>query len=375
MSVDCECVVIGAGVVGLAVAASLAQQGREVIILESEADFGTISSARNSEVIHAGIYYAKDSLKARYCVRGKQLLYAYCNERRVPFRQCGKLIVATNGFQLEQLEQIKCRAYDNGVDDLETLSSIQAQALEPSLACTGALLSPSTGILDSHAFMVALLGDAENHGAVLVCRTRVKAISYHEQRSCFELSIQDDEQSTLTARQVINAAGHGACALSNTIKQIPLAERGQAVMYKGNYFSLAVPSPFTRLVYPVPEEAGLGVHLTLDMAGRARFGPDVEPVENEDYAVDPARAEGFSDAIRKYWPELPDNVLLPDYSGIRPRIRINDTLYPDFLIQGPSQHGLPGLVNLLSIESPGLTSSLAIAEAVSEMLDALNSHE
>lgn len=368
MSVDCECVVIGAGVVGLAVAARLAQHGHEVIILDAEADFGTVTSARNSEVIHAGIYYAQDSLKARYCVRGKQLLYRYCKERHIPFRRCGKLIVATSDSQLEQLEQIKQRAHKNGVDDLASLTSGQAQTLEPSLACTGALLSPSTGILDSHAFMVSLLGDAQNHGAVLVCQTRVNSISYRGQNKGYELSIEGDEQNTLSSRYVINAAGHGACALANTIVQMPQASRGQAVMLKGNYFSLVVPSPFERLVYPVPEEAGLGVHLTLDMAGRARFGPDVEPIEYENYEVDPARGLGFSDAIRKYWPGLPDDALLPDYSGIRPRIRFNGKLYPDFLIQGPSQHGLPNLMNLLSIESPGLTASLAIAAHVSTML-------
>ncbi|MFK7859897.1 MAG: NAD(P)/FAD-dependent oxidoreductase [Granulosicoccus sp.] len=369
MSVECECVVIGAGVVGLAIAARLAEQGREVVIVEAEADFGTVSSARNSEVIHAGIYYAKNSLKARYCVRGKHLLYAYCQQRQIPYRQCGKLIVATDDGQLQQLEQIRLRARANGVVDMETLTMAQAHALEPSLACTGALLSHSTGILDSHAFMVSLLGDAENHGAVLVCRTRVEAIIHHEHKDCYELSINDgEERSTLTASQVINAAGHGACSLSGTIAQIPETHRAQPLMYKGNYFSLAIKSPFSRLVYPVPEAAGLGVHLTIDMAGRARFGPDVEPVDTEDYRVDPARAEGFTKAIRKYWPDLPDNALLPDYSGIRPRVRIGGELYPDFMLQGPADHGLSGLINLLSIESPGLTASLAIAEAVTAIL-------
>lgn len=416
MEVDCECVVIGAGVVGLAIAAKLAQLGREVIILEGEADYGSITSARNSEVIHAGIYYAKDSLKAKLCVQGKQQLYAYCRDRKIPFSQCGKLIVAADAEQLSKLSQIKARAIANGVDDLSQLTAAQAQELEPQLACTGALLSPSTGIVDSHAFMVSLLGDAENHGAVLVPRTRVVSMRHVDEVGCYELqTLPEDatgpkhtdrqvrtteqmqaeknekntqEKSALTAKYVINAAGHGACDLVNSLQssrqhlpkndvmgnaadELTLDAMGNvmnAVMFKGNYFSLAAPSPFSRLVYPVPEEAGLGVHLTIDLAGRARFGPDVEPVDTENYVVDPCRAERFYAAIRRYWPALPDESLLPDYSGIRPRVQVNGDLYPDFLIQGPLQHGLPGLVNLLSIESPGLTASLAIADEVATML-------
>ncbi|MFK8079604.1 MAG: NAD(P)/FAD-dependent oxidoreductase [Granulosicoccus sp.] len=369
MSVDCECVVIGSGVVGLAIAANLAARGREVIILESEADYGSVTSARNSEVIHAGIYYAAHSLKARYCVRGKQLLYAYCKQRHIPHQRCGKLIVATDQAQLQQLEQIRMRAQANGVSDLVFLTKDKAQSLEPMLACTGALLSPSTGILDSHAFMVSLLGDAENLGAILARGTRVDKIQFSENHACYKLLTSSDQQVTLTARQVINAAGHGASALANSIEQIPDRLRTQSVMSKGNYFSLSMKSPFSRLVYPVPEEGGLGVHLTIDLAGRARFGPDVEPVVCEDYAVNPARADGFAVAIRKYWPELPDNALHPDYSGIRPRVRSGGELYSDFILQGPAQHGLSGLVNLLGIESPGLTAALAIAETVSDMID------
>ena len=394
MGVDCDCAVIGAGVVGLAIAAKLAQLGREVIILEREADYGSITSARNSEVIHAGIYYAKDSLKARLCVQGKQQLYTYCRERQIPYSQCGKLIVAANTEQLSKLSQIKARASANGVDDMTELTAVQARTLEPQLECTGALLSPSTGIVDSHAFMVSLLGDAENHGAVLVPRTRVVSVRHDMQGAFYELQTRQEEASdelynelhdelhngklhkedeiTLTAKCVINAAGHGACAMANSLlsanERPPMDKLMHAVMFKGNYFSLAAPSPFSRLVYPVPEEAGLGVHLTIDLAGRARFGPDVEPVETEDYVVDPQRADRFYAAIRRYWPALPDESLLPDYSGIRPRVRINGELYPDFLIQGPEKHGLPQLVNLLSIESPGLTASLAIADEVIAML-------
>ena len=405
MEVDCDCVVIGAGVVGLAIAAKLAQLGREVIILECEADYGSITSARNSEVIHAGIYYAKDSLKARLCVAGKHQLYTYCQDRQIPFSRCGKLIVAADIDQLSRLSQIKARASVNGVDDLTKLTAAEAQTLEPQLECTGALLSPSTGIVDSHAFMVSLLGDAENHGAVLVPRTQVVSLRHDPQLACYELQtrqvvagneltdeikgelndksdndVNNEAETILRSTCVINAAGHGACAVANSLSSVrpmPPEEMQKAalmngpmdaVMIKGNYFSLAAPSPFSRLVYPVPEQAGLGVHLTIDLAGRARFGPDVEPVETEDYMVDPQRADRFYAAIRRYWPALPDGSLLPDYSGIRPRVRVNGELYPDFLIQGPSQHGLSGLVNLLGIESPGLTASLAIADEVALML-------
>jgi len=365
--VDSECVVIGAGVIGLAIAAKLAQQGREVMVLDAGPAFGTVTSARNSEVIHAGIYYAKDSLKARLCVDGKQQLYAYCRERQIPFQQCGKLIVATEPAQVARLQDIRQRAAANGVRDLELLNRDDASALEPELACEGALLSPSTGIIDSHSFMLSLLGDVENHGGVLVCRTRVKALEYRGLTASHVVYIDDEEASTLSCRLLINAAGHGACCLANSIRPSAGARQLEPLMYKGNYFSLAARSPFSRLVYPVPEQAGLGVHLTIDLAGRARFGPDVEPVEREDYAVDPARAESFYTAIRRYWPGLPDNSLLPDYSGIRPRVILDGQLYPDFCIQGPADHGLPGLINLLGIESPGLTASLAIAEEVAAM--------
>ena len=367
MSVDCEVVVIGAGVVGLAIAAKLSQSGHEVIILEAEPDYGSVTSARNSEVIHAGIYYSNNSLKARYCVQGKHQLYAYCKQRHIPHRNCGKLIVASDDAQLGQLTTICQKAVANGVSDLQLLSAQQAQALEPHLFCTGALLSPSTGIVDSHALMVSLLGDAENHGAVLVCRTRVSHLSYDKRKTCYQLQTHGDEDAMISAQQVVNAAGHGAAALANAVLEDRTAQRFDPVMYKGNYFSLAAASPFSRLVYPVPEKAGLGVHLTIDMAGRARFGPDVEPIETLDHAVNPDRSRQFYAAIRRYWPALPDDALLPDYSGIRPRVRINGELYPDFLIQGPEDHGLPGLVNLMSIESPGLTASLAIADAVSNM--------
>lgn len=368
MSVDCECVVIGAGVVGLAIAAELAQQGREVLLLDAEDSYGSVTSARNSEVIHAGIYYAPDSLKAQYCVQGKQRLYEYCQQRQIPHSQCGKLIVATSPSQYLQLEQIQLRAKANGVHDLTLISAADAQSMEPQLQCVGALLSPSTGIVDSHSFMLSLLGDAQNHGTTLVCGARVGALTYSPVRKCYEISTLGEHAMKLTASLVINSAGHGACALANSVADSS-GNVATPVMFKGNYFSLAGQSPFSRLVYPVPEAAGLGVHLTIDLAGRARFGPDVEPVERECYDVDPQRSESFYSAIRRYWPGLPDNSLQPDYAGIRPRVQFNDTLHSDFYIQGPDSHGLPGLVNLMSIESPGLTASMAIAKAVSNLVN------
>ena len=370
MSADCECIVIGAGVVGLGVAARLARAGMEVIILETEADLGSITSARNSEVIHAGIYYAANSLKARYCVHGKHQLYAYCKARAINYRQCGKLIVATNNSQLEKLAAIRDRAAANGVNDLQLLTSQEAQALEPQLSCCGALLSPSTGIIDSHGFMLSLYGDAKNNGGVLARRTRVDNVTYNQRRALFEVSTSSEGVGTcITAGRVVNAAGHGACEIANQVLQLTETARFAPVMIKGSYFSLNAAAPFSRLVYPVPEAAGLGVHLTLDLAGRARFGPDVEPVTEENYAVDPVRAMNFSAAIRCYWPALPDDALVPDYAGIRPRVSINNKLHEDFIVQGPEQHGLPGLVNLLSIESPGLTASLAIGDAVAKHLE------
>ena len=369
MSIDCECVVIGAGVVGLAIAARLASDGREVIIIEAESDFGSGTSARNSEVIHAGIYYAKDSLKARYCVQGKHRLYDYCKDRLIPFRQCGKLIVASNQEQLQQLEAIRARAQANGVHDLQLLNCDQAQALEPALTCVGALLSPSTGIVDSHALMTALLADAENAGAVLAKNTRVSDVIFQSAQQAYDVVIDDELASTLRTRIVINTAGHGSVEIAKRLRGSEPSQTLKAVMYKGNYFSLTTKAPFSRLIYPVPEQAGLGVHLTLDLAGRARFGPDVEPVSStEDYRVDPIRSNSFYAAIRRYWKALPDDALVPDYSGIRPRVSIDGELYPDFHIEGPIEHGLPGLVNLLGIESPGLTASLAIADAVAGKL-------
>jgi L-2-hydroxyglutarate oxidase LhgO len=360
-----DCVVIGAGVIGLAVARRLAQLGREVIVLEAAEGIGTVTSSRNSEVIHAGIYYPAGSLMARMCVSGRHALYAYCREHGIPHRNCGKLIVATSPKETAKLASIRAHAEANGVDDLKTLSSDAARALEPALHCDAALLSPSTGIIDSHAFMLALRGEAEDAGAALAFHTpllRAKA-----DRGWIELDAGGEAPMTLECRLLVNAAGLNASAVARGIEGMPIELIPHAYLAKGNYFSCSARAPFSHLIYPVPEPGGLGVHLTLDMAGQARFGPDVEWVESIDYAVDPARAERFYPAIRRYWPTLPDGALMPSYSGIRPKIVPPAVAVQDFLIQGPSNHGVGGLINLFGIESPGLTSSLAIADYVGEL--------
>ncbi|MBX2881306.1 MAG: NAD(P)/FAD-dependent oxidoreductase [Granulosicoccus sp.] len=371
LSPDFECVVIGAGVVGLAIAASLAQCGRDVLLIERESEIGTATSARNSEVIHAGIYYRPGSLKARLCVQGKHALYRYCRDRAINYRRCGKLIVASSTAQHRQLAAIKKNARANGVDDLEELDADRARAMEPQLRGTAALYSPSTGIIDSHALMLSLLGDAENHGAMLLPCAHVDAVAQIAKTQVFSITVTQDEcTQQLTCRYLINAAGHGACAIANTIEGIPESQKPRPVYYKGNYFRLLGPSPFSRLVYPVPQEGGLGVHITFDLAGQARFGPDVEPVEQVSYQVDPHRSDAFYEAIRQYWPALADCTLEPDYAGIRPRIIYQGRLHEDFLIQDSSEHSLAGLINLFSIESPGLTACLSIAEEVSNRLSA-----
>ena len=360
-----DCIVIGAGVIGLAVARRLAQAGREVIVLEAAEGIGTETSSRNSEVIHAGIYYRAGSLMAQMCVSGKQLLYAYCGEHGIPHRNCGKLIVATTSKETEKLQSIRAHAEANGVLDMQLLAGEAARALEPALNCDAALLSPSTGIIDSHAYMLALQGDAEAAGAAFAFHTpllRAKASAGQ-----IEIEAGGDAPMTLQCDLLVNAAGLGAPTVARNIEGMPIELIPCAYLAKGNYFSCSVRAPFSRLIYPVPEPGGLGVHLTLDMAGQARFGPDVEWVEAIDYAVDPARAERFYPAIRKYWPTLPDGALMPSYSGIRPKIVPPAVATQDFLIQGPRAHGVSGLINLFGIESPGLTSSLAIADHVGEL--------
>jgi L-2-hydroxyglutarate oxidase LhgO len=354
-----DCVVVGAGVVGLAVARALALAGREVVILESENCIGSGTSSRNSEVIHAGIYYPAGSLKARLCVQGKEMLYAYCAEHGVAHRRCGKLIVATDDSQLAQLEQIRAKAAANGVHDLQMLTREQALALEPQLHCTGALLSPSTGIIDSHAYMLSLLGDAERAGATLVLNAPLDGGTVG--KDGLFLNVQGE---TWQARALVNCAGIHAPAVAATLQGLASACQPRAYYAKGNYFSCSARAPFSRLIYPVPEQAGLGVHLTLDLGGRARFGPDVEWVDTPEYAVDVGRAASFYGEIRKYWPALPDHALRADYAGIRPKLDGPGHAAADFRIDDASVHGIPGLVNLFGIESPGLTASLALAELV-----------
>src|ERR1700733_11406046 len=363
-----ECVVIGAGVIGLAIARRLARAGREVIILEAAEGIGTVTSSRNSEVIHAGIYYPAASLMARMCVSGKRALYEYCGEHGIPYRNCGKLIVATTPKETAKLQSIKAHAEANGVTDLQTLDGEAARALEPALNCDAALLSPSTGIIDSHAYMLALRGEAEDAGAAFAFHTPLLAARTRDGR--IEVDAGGDAPMSLECRLLINAAGLGASGVARSIDGMPIDLIPPAYLAKGNYFSCSARAPFSHLIYPVPEPGGLGVHLTLDMAGQARFGPDVEWVDHIDYAVDPARAERFYPAIRRYWPALPDGALMPSYSGMRPKIVPPAVAVQDFLIQGPKDHGIDGLINLFGIESPGLTSSLAIPRHVGDLAKA-----
>ena len=364
MAEKVDCVVIGAGVVGLAVARALAMRGREVLVLEAEDAIGTGTSSRNSEVIHAGIYYTPGSAKARLCVAGKELLYPYCAARGIEHRRCGKLIVAADQEQVRALEKIAATANANGVDDLLWLSATEAKAMEPALRCVAALFSPSTGIIDSHGLMLALQGDLENAGGSVAFRARVRRGRCTAAGILLEAG--SDDFIELAAGVVVNSAGLSAQQVACAIEGIPQHTIPTPTYAKGNYYVLQGTAPFRRLIYPVPEPGGLGVHLTLDLAGQARFGPDVEWVDKLDYAVDPARAESFYHAIRSYWPGLPEGALHPGYAGIRPKLSGPGTAAADFLIQGPEAHGVRGLINLYGIESPGLTAALAIAARVAE---------
>jgi L-2-hydroxyglutarate oxidase LhgO len=361
-----DAVVVGAGVVGLAVARALAAAGREVIVLDAAAAIGTATSSRNSEVIHAGIYYPPGSLKARLCVAGKHALYAYCAERGIPHRRCGKLVVATAVQQLPKLEAIKAQADANGVTDLARLSAAEAHALEPELRCVAAYLSPSTGIVDSHAFMLALQGDAEAHGAAIAFKSPFERGRVRDDGIVLEVGGAEPMQ--VRARTVVNSAGLHAPRVTAAIQGFPPAHVPPTYYAKGSYYSLIGRSPFARLVYPMPNEAGLGVHITIDLGGQARFGPDVEWIERIDYDVDPRRADGFYAAIREYWPGLRDGQLAPGYAGIRPKIVGPDAKAADFVVQGPRAHGVPGLINLFGIESPGLTAALAIADYARDLV-------
>ncbi len=364
---DIDAIIIGAGVIGLAAAREFSMRGLSVIIFEGEKEFGSATSSRNSEVIHAGLYYPAGSLKARLCVEGKKQLYAFCQSHGVAHRRCGKLIVAAEEAETALLAALKDKGEANGCEDLELIDGQEALSLEPALACGAALFSPSTGIIDSHGYMLALLGEAEDHGAALALNApfeRAEPIS-----EGFRVHVGGRDSMSLTCRLLVNSAGLVAPMVAKEIAGLPTHAIPQPRFAKGSYFSLTGKSPFSRLIYPAPHTHGLGVHLTLDLAGQARFGPDVEWVESIDYAVNPRRMEGFGEAIRRYWPGLPEDALIPAYSGIRPKISGPDEPAMDFRIDGPETHGLAGLVNLFGIESPGLTASLAIAAEVAARLE------
>lgn len=357
-----ECVVIGAGVIGLAVARALAVSGREVLLLEAEDAIGTQTSSRNSEVIHAGIYYPSDSNKAALCLPGKQMLYEYCRSRGVHYQQCGKLIVATSPGQTEGLQQIYAAGLKNGVNDLAMITAAEAQQRAPGIAADAAIWSPSTGIVDSHALMLALLGDFENAGGTLALKSKIQSISVL--KTGLRICLASDGDFELNANMVINSAGLGAIPLAKLIdglssKYIPSIE-----FAKGSYFSYSGAHPFDCLIYPMPTPGGLGTHLTLDQAGQARFGPDVEWVSKEDYSVSEAKLEGFYQAVRDFWPDVKKTALSPAYAGIRAKCMPQGKGYHDFIFSGPAQHGIKGLINLFGMESPGLTSCLAIADHV-----------
>ena len=368
-----DALVIGAGVVGLAVARALAQAGLETLVVEAQAGIGRGVSSRNSEVVHAGLYYTPGSLKARLCVRGKALLYGFCAERGVAHARCGKLVVATHAAQHAALHELARQAAANGVE-VQALSAAEAMALEPQLVCTAALWSPSTGIVDSHGLMLALQGDLERAGGLVALQSSVRSVRFEASGPAVVLVDSRDGETELGAGLVVNAAGLHACAVARRMHGLPREHVPRERFAKGSYFTLAGRAPFSRLVYPAPDGAWLGVHLTLDLAGRARFGPDLEWLadgtapEDIDYSVDAQRVQAFEQAIRRYWPALPSAALEPGYSGVRPKIHGPDEAAPDFRIDGPQQHGVRGLVNLFGIESPGLTSAMAIAEAVAALM-------
>jgi len=363
---EVEAVVVGAGVIGLAAARALARAGHEVIILERADGIGSETSSRNSEVIHGGLYYPAGSVKATSCVAGREALYAYCREHGVPHARLGKLIVATEEAEIPGVEKIAAAARANGVTNLEWLGASEAQRLEPELSCVAALLSPSTGIIDSHALMLAYQGEAEAAGAYVAFRAPV--LSGQVRGGGFELAVGGAEPVTIRCRLLVNAAGLRAPALARAIVGIPPDSIPPAYFCRGVYFTLSGRTPFRHLIYPVPMPGGLGVHITLDLAGQARFGPDVEWIESVDYRVNPRRGDAFYAAVRRYWPGLRDGALMPGYAGIRPKISGPDEPAADFLVQGPAEHGIPGLVNLYGIESPGLTASLPLADEVLKKL-------
>jgi len=360
MADSIECVVVGAGVVGLAVARALALAGHEVLLLEAETHPGTMTSARNSGVIHAGLYYTPGSFKARFCVAGNRALYAYCNARGVEHHNCGKLIIANGDEEEQVLLHLLERAQLNDVDGVRLISGTEVHKLEPEIRSTAALFCPTSGIVDQHPYMLALQGDMENAGGTLVCDCRVESL--RRSGNGFLVKTAGDSATEIEARFVVNSAGLGAVDLLRHIDGYPEQRIPTMHLGRGNYFTVAARSPFRHLIYPVPHAAGLGIHATLDLGKRVRFGPDVEWIDRLDYSVNAARAPLFYDAIRRYWPGLADGALMPDYTGIRPKLHGPGEPQPDFRIESQADHGLAGLVNLLGIESPGLTSALAIGD-------------
>jgi L-2-hydroxyglutarate oxidase LhgO len=354
--------VVGAGVVGLAIARAAALAGHEVIVAEAANAIGTGTSSRNSEVIHAGLYYPTGSLRAYHCPRGRRMLYDFCAAHGVPHRKCGKLVVATNDAEVKRLDYVYKQALINGVEGVDYVDSAAATRLEPELACLLAMRSPETGIIDSHAYMHALRGDLEDRGGAIAFNTPVERMA--PAAGGWEVHFGGAEPGTIRVDAVVNAAGLGAQRLARATAGYPPARVPRLVLAKGNYFGYAGRPAFSRLIYPVPIPGGLGVHVTLDLAGRMRFGPDVQWISEENYDVDASRAAAFYRRIRDYFPRLPDNSLVPDYAGIRPKITGEGEPAADFLIDTPEDHGLPGLVQMFGIESPGLTSSLSLGEAV-----------
>jgi L-2-hydroxyglutarate oxidase LhgO len=363
-----QVLVVGAGVVGLAVARAAALAGHETIVAEAASGIGTGVSSRNSEVIHAGLYYPTGSRRAYHCPRSRRLLYEYCASHGVPHRKCGKLVVATNAEEAPRLEGVLKQAQANGVEGVEIIDGAAARALEPELSCVAAMRSPETGIIDSHGFMLALRGDLEDHGGVIAFNTPIERLA--RTRGGWEVHFGGADPQSITVDAVVNSAGLGAQALARATEGYPPEKVPRLVLAKGNYFGFSGRPAFSRLIYPVPVPGGLGVHVTLDLAGRMRFGPDVQWIDKENYDVDPGRAAAFYARIRDYWPRLPDNSLAADYAGVRPKLTGPGEPAADFMVEGPKQHGLPGLVHLFGIESPGLTSALSLAEEANAYLSA-----
>ncbi len=370
---EVDCIVVGAGVIGLATARAVARRGREVIVIERERHVGMHTSSRNSEVIHAGIHYTPGSLKARLCVQGREVLYRYCDIHGIGYRRCGKFTVAASQGEVAHLEMIEANARASGVFDLEWLEGAEAIELEPQLKCAVALNSPSSGIIDSHAYLQCLLGDAESFGANLAYGTEVTAL--HLTDRGIEICVDGQAAPAVRTRWLINCAGLGAHRVAALIAELPGAHIPRMHYAKGSYFLVPGRSPFSRLIYPAPSASGhLGIHMTLDLAGSARFGPDMQWLdaldETPDYGVDASRSALFADAVREYWPLLPAARLVPGYAGIRPKLSGPGEPARDFLISSPKDHGVAGVVNLFGIESPGLTASLALADVIAALLEA-----